>query len=245
MRIRVLDVETTGLLPTDHVVEIAAWDLEPETGMVAYAGDCLVKPPVPIPAVASAVHHITDEDVERSTPWEHVWPIIVDDEVDAYAAHCAKFEQLWLGDKVKKPWVCTLKCAYRIWPDAPAHQNQVLRYHLKPPDLEVKFCQPAHRASADAYVTAHLLGLMFKNRKPELEIAAMLAGMVKLSSLPAELPKVQFGKHFGKKWSEVPRDYLEWIIGQKDMDEDVRHTAKVNLERDRQKAGMTYEGSRR
>ena len=30
MRIRVIDLETTGLEPTDHVVEIAAWDLIPQ-----------------------------------------------------------------------------------------------------------------------------------------------------------------------------------------------------------------------
>ena len=34
MLIRAVDLETTGVEPTDHVVEIAAWDLIPENGPV-------------------------------------------------------------------------------------------------------------------------------------------------------------------------------------------------------------------
>lgn len=223
MRIRCIDLETTGYETTDHVVEIAAWDLEPETGLIARVSERLVKPPVPIPPAASAVHHITDEDVANAEGWDQIYPMFLDDDVDAYCAHNAKFEGQWLGQHTKKPWVCTLKCAYRIWPDAPTHSNFGLRYWLKPPDLEGRLCGESHRASADAYVTAHTLNLMFKHPKVELK------GLIACSSRPALLPKVQFGKHFGKAWKDVPRDYLDWVVGQKDMDEDVVFTAKHHL----------------
>jgi uncharacterized protein (DUF3820 family) len=39
-----------------------------------------------------------------------------------------------------------------------------------------------------------------------------------------------FGKHKGMLFSEVPRDYLEWLSGT-EMDEDMAHTVKKHLER--------------
>jgi exodeoxyribonuclease X len=43
----------------------------------------------------------------------------------------SSFERSFLerhfGDAI---WVCTYKCALRIWPDLPSHGNQALRYHL-------------------------------------------------------------------------------------------------------------------
>ena len=53
-----LDTETTGLGPADQVVEIAVLDAE---GAVVFHS--LVKPTVPIPAEATAIHGIRDEDV--------------------------------------------------------------------------------------------------------------------------------------------------------------------------------------
>jgi uncharacterized protein (DUF3820 family) len=46
-----------------------------------------------------------------------------------------------------------------------------------------------------------------------------------LSSSPILFKKVGFGRHFGQLWSEVPRDYLRWILDQKDFDPDTRYTA--------------------
>lgn len=53
--------------------------------------------------------------------------------------------------------------------------------------------------------------------------------MVRWSSGPALLAKVGFGKHRGKRWSEVPVDYLQWLIKSDMDDRDVRATAKHYL----------------
>ena len=68
-RIRILDLETTGLTPDDHVVEIGAVDLI--GNKVVPVGSNLVRPPISIPPQASAIHHITDDDVSvcRSLSW--------------------------------------------------------------------------------------------------------------------------------------------------------------------------------
>jgi exodeoxyribonuclease X len=237
MLIRVLDTETTGIEPTDHVVEIAAWDLflsekSSASPLFIRVGERLVKPPVPIPAVASAVHHIIDEDVAEAEPWDRVYPGFVGEHdgkvIDAYAAHNAKFDRQWLNDEMcgGKPFICTYRCALRVWPDAPSHSNNALRYWLKPEQLDRSFAREAHRAGADAYVTAHLLYLLLQK--------ASLQHLIKWSGEPGVLPRVTFGKHRGAAWSDVPLDYLQWTLKQADMNEDVKFTAQREIARRRE-----------
>ncbi len=230
MRIRVVDLETTGIEPTDHVVEIAAMDLIVTDGALQDADgpwDRLVRPPVSIPAVASAVHHIIDEDVANCSPFPDVIGSFVSPDVDVYVAHNCRFERQWITDELTggKPWVCTYKCALRLWPDAPSHSNQALRYWLKLPGVGRHLS--AHRAAPDVIVTAKLFARMLW--PPAGEKTVTIDQMIKVSSMPAILPRVTFGKHRGTPWADVPRDYLEWIERQKDMDEDVRFTAKYHM----------------
>jgi hypothetical protein len=48
---------------------------------------------------------------------------------------------------------------------------------------------------------------------------------------PVLLPKVTFGKYRGQNWTDVPPDYLQWILRQQDMNEDVVHTARHHLDK--------------
>jgi exodeoxyribonuclease X len=41
------------------------------------------------------------------------------------------------------------------------------------------------------------------------------------------LVNVGFGKHRGMKWTDVPGDYLDWMITKGDFNEDVMHTAQT------------------
>ena len=71
MDLVVFDTETTGLGPGDEIVEIALLSI---SGAVLL--DSLVKPRRPIPADATAVHGIKDEDVAGSLCIEDVLPRI-------------------------------------------------------------------------------------------------------------------------------------------------------------------------
>ena len=115
-----------------------------------------------------------------------------------------------------------MKVALRIWPDAPGHSNQVLRY-WRGLNLDAALAMPPHRAGPDAWVTAHLLVELLK----ETSVEQMMAW----TKEPKLLPKVPFGKHRNSSWPDVPMDYLHWMVGQADMDPDVIWCAQQELHR--------------
>jgi exodeoxyribonuclease X len=221
-KFRILDVETTGTDPvSDRIVEIGYCNLR--DGVVGEPGGILINPGRPIPPETSAIHHITDADVADAKTLADVTPFKASPDL-IYAAHNASFDRQFLtpehvGDR---PWICTYRCALRLWPEAPRHNNQTLRYWLKPEGLVRELAEPSHRAGPDAYVTAHILREMLK--------LASVEQLIQWSNEPALLVKCGFGKHRGTPWKDVPRDYLEWILRQRDMDEDVRFTAQHHLQ---------------
>lgn len=229
MRLCVLDTETCGLEPTDQFVELASmtWDhpYNPRSTPITYFEE-LANPQMPISPGAKATHHLQERDLIDARP-----PALVLASMDAfigpidyYVAHNAPYDRgvLALADPsyLQRPWIDTVRCAQHIWPEAPGHSNQVLRYWL---ELEVE-TPPGlypHRALYDVIVTAHLLFEMLKTKTPD-ELFTM-------STQPAVLYKCAFGKHKGVLWKNVPKDYLSWVIKQTDMDENVRHTAMYYL----------------
>ncbi len=153
-RFRVIDLETTGTTANDAVVEIAAVDLVGDE--IVLIGSDLVRPPIPIPPESSAIHHVTDDDVIGSPTLEEVLPAYVDADraagVDVFVAHRWAFERQWLGDHLRgRPAICTYKASVRVWPDAPTHSNQGLRYWLRPKGFRSELASPAHRALPDAW----------------------------------------------------------------------------------------------
>jgi exodeoxyribonuclease X len=225
MTIRVIDLETTGIDSTDHIVEVGSVDLLPD-GSISRFQEHLIKPPCTIPAEARAVHHISDEDVAQAKAWNVVCNTFFDREnfsdLVAFAAHNAAFDQQWLPPDLlgNLPLICTYKAAVHIWPEAPRHTNQVLRYWLDL-DMDRSIADRAHRALPDAYVTAHLLREILKH--------ASMEDLIRWTNEPVLLPKVTFGKYREQNWTDVPPDYLQWILRQQDMNEDVVHTARHYL----------------
>jgi exodeoxyribonuclease X len=225
MSIRCIDIETTGIDPeTDAIVEIASVDLRSDH-TIANQQSILVAPGIPVPPAASAIHHLIDADLAAAARIEGIIDSFKG--ADAYVAHNAVFERSFLdrhfGDAI---WVCTFKCALRLWPDLPSHGNQALRYHLgliNPFGIDRATLTP-HRALADAIVTAAVFFELAKQAKwPDL---------VRWSYEPALLTYLRFGMHRGERFDAVPEDYLRWIIeGNHDLNEDVRFSARYWLGR--------------
>ncbi len=229
-RVRVVDLETTGSRPPAHdVCEIGwqdvvlgadgRWAVDDERGAI------LVNPGRPIPPVTMAVHHIIDADVADAGYWRDVAPGVLKPEggAVALAAHRASFEQRFCTPALSggARWICTWKCALRLWPGSPSFSNQVLRYWRMPEGLDRAIGLPVHRAMPDAYVTAHHLRDMLGE--------ASLEQLLAWSDEPGLLPRVPAGPERGRYWRELPTETLQGFA--RDRDEDVRFSAQTELAR--------------
>lgn len=230
MTICVLDTETTGLSPeTADIVELGVVVMP---GMWTFSK--LAKPTVPIELKAMAAHHLTEAMVAHE---ESIAAVIMMSPLlnaTVLVAHNAEFDRGFI-DKAKLlpelPWVCTWRCGRHIWPDAPGHSNQVLRYFL--PDLNDELYSgavggdimrlPPHRALPDAWITAHILKRLLMERSIE--------ELIELTKLPILGKNCHFGKHLGLAWEDVPKSYLYWMMKQKPgFDSDTTFTVQHFLE---------------
>ena len=232
----VIDTETTGLDPaTDRIVEIAMVPLDVSNPaspvLTGKAFQTLVNPERPIPPEAAATHHITDTMVAGAPPWTEIKALVdAHDGHRAFAAHHAAFDHAFVGGA--DDWICTQRLAKHVYPLAPRFSNQVLRYWLGLPGPTVHNRDDAvrylpHRALGDAIVTAQLLANLIKRARP----ADPIAWARELTRTPVLLHRVSFGKHQGKPWRDVPRDYLKWALQQQWDDPDIPYTIAYALNR--------------
>lgn len=241
--IRVIDLETTGFVPpAAEPIEIGWCDVyarsrdlagEPAGWTVDRHGSFLIWPQRQIPPETSAIHHLTAEDFGPDAT-AYNWGIdgrmvirpVLDRPMDFYAAHNAGFERQFVSEDWTEAaaWICTWKCALRLWPEAPAHSNQALRY-WRGLTVNRAIANQAHRAGPDAYVTAHLLRDMLE------QPGVTLAQLVTWSAEPALLARCSIGRWRGTPWREIDDpSFLRWLLD-RDFSEEVKFTARFHLDR--------------
>lgn len=230
--IRVIDIETSGLDPAkDAIIEIASVDMVKGGGVTNRMQTFVALPPgKDISPESSAVHHIIAADLEGAPKFAEA--ITRFQGADVYVAHNSAFErgffdaqQVIMGPTLHRsgesaPWLCTYKCALRVWPDFESHSNQSLRYRfgIVTPFGYARDAISVHRAGSDVVVTAAIL--------EKLLAAAAWSDLVDWSKEPALYTKLHFGKHRGMRYDKCDGDYLGWLLRQKDMDEGVLHSAR-------------------
>ena len=227
-RVRVVDLETGGT-GADDVCEIGWQDVVQDPSGAWRVGDergaHYVNPGRPISPDTMAVHHILDAQVADAPFWKRLAPEVLRPAggVLALAAHRAAFEQRYCRPALTggAAWVCTWKCALRLWPDLPRFSNQMLRYLRMPEGLDHELGLPAHRALPDAYVTAHHLRDMLNTTS--------LDQLVAWSREPGLLPRVPAGSCRGKAWRDLALDDLNSLAQERDVD--VRFSAQTELRR--------------
>jgi exodeoxyribonuclease X len=121
-------------------------------------------------------------------------------------------------------FICTYKCALRVWPELEGHSNQELRYALGRatplPGFERGAISP-HRAAFDVVVTAAVF--------EELLQHARWSELVQCSGEPALHTRVHFGKYRGKRYEEIAASdpaYLQWIIEKSELEDGIKHSAR-------------------
>ncbi len=218
--IRVIDFETTGFPPGAKAVEIGYCDLvQYRDGWGVGAPTAhLIHPGVEIPAEAMAIHHITDKMVEGAPCADHVLSGVFQGP-QYFAAHNVVFDRNFAPASATN-WICTLRCAQKLWPNLGKHQNQYIRYALGIDIHKPDLAEPTHRAGPDAYVTAHILQYMLEEHT--------LEQLVELSGGPAAMLKIPFGKYKGQKFADLPQDYLHWLTGS-GVGDDIKAAARAEI----------------
>lgn len=156
----VFDCETTGTTPgVDEIVSLAVIRLDPD-GIETRRFTHIVCPSRPIPAAATAVHGISDADVELAPRFAKIAPDILEVLAGAvFVAHNARFDLGMLQCAFAQEGIeyrpvavaCTLDAFRVLDPLAPDHRLESL--------CEARGIRltDAHDASSDALATAALL----------------------------------------------------------------------------------------
>jgi DNA polymerase III subunit epsilon len=221
----ILDLETTGIDPgADRIVEVGVFKIAPRAEPIRYRR--LINPGVPIPPAATAVHHITDEDVYDRPRFKTIAPrlsrLLTDCDLAGYGLK--RFDLAFL----------TAEFA-RVGIDFPLSGRAVVDamqiFHAREPrDLSaaVRFFlgrahEEAHGALEDAMVTAEVLDAQVARYE---DLPGTVEGLHELLTdvdiggrFRREKGRITFafGKHAGLALHEVARtdpSYLRWMLNQ-------------------------------
>jgi len=221
MKILVLDLETTGLVPPIGVCEIAWLELTSEDGLGIVPGSefcTLVNPEMPIPPEASAINGIYDDMVVEAPKLHEVefpkGPCLL-------ICHNVKYDYPLIRDYIEVvDTLCTYMLSRRLLPDAPNHKLQTL----------LAYCelsrQIPHRASGDILTVAYLLDYLIEGSGKDFW------WLVEWMKKPFEFRVMPFGKYRNEPLEKVPIGYLNWLAGE-ELDLDMRYTLDTFLERKR------------
>lgn len=216
MRVIIGDVETSDLSSDAGVVEIA-W-AETDTSLtILNTAYSLINPGRPISPAASGVHGLLDRHVECAPTLDEFVGSAFDDGEILFAAHNAKYDLAFFGPRIKNlvGTLCTLKMARLIYPEAPDHKLQTLRYYLA---LEGG---DSHSAAGDVEVLVNLIKRMVADSNMNL------IELWHLSQRPVMIDKISFGKHKGKNLRDLPRDYVRWLLTLPDLDDNLRFSLEA------------------
>ena len=199
------DTETTGLGKDAGIVEIS-WVETDENFNEVSRHYSLINPEKPIQPGAMGAHGITEAMVADSPTIsefmeEAGYPLAGEGTV--LVAHSASFDIVHFGPWMDDPLtLCTMKAARIIYPDADNHKLTTLKYYLG-----LEGCHDrAHSADEDVNVLMQLVKRMCADAE------CGLAELMCIQNIPRTIKKMTFGKYYGKLLTELPKDYVTWLL---------------------------------
>jgi DNA polymerase-3 subunit epsilon len=219
-----LDCETTGLEPkTDRLIEIAVCLFTFEEITESY--ETLIDPEILIPENTIEIHHITDEMVKGKPLVKEVLPKVLNLVQDhIIVGHGIQMDISFISEECKRAqipcnihenrFIDTLRLA-RLYGQSPVNSLERLRQHFNIAD------EGAHRAMSDVIVNIEVFKYLSQNFKTVKELQKRLEKPIQLKTMP-------LGKHKGRKFSEIPLEYLQWAV-RKDFDMDLMYSIKSEL----------------
>jgi DNA polymerase-3 subunit epsilon len=226
-----LDCESTGLDPKkDKIVEIAVALFTFDQIIEQF--ESLINPGCPIPETSQEIHKISQEMVEGKPMIQEVLPEIlkmikghilvghgIGFDIALIAAEASRHN---IPSQIEQqPFFDTLRMA-RLYGESPINSLQQLRQHFN-----IAF-EGAHRAMSDVIVNIEVFKQLSKPFASVEEWMDRLQKPIRLKAMP-------LGKHKGRKFEEIPLEYLEWAQ-RKDFDQDLLHSIRVEI-KNRKKGG--------
>ena len=193
-----VDLETTGTTATrDRVTEVAI--VRVADGELVEEWSTLVDPGCPIPEDIQALTGITNEMVRGAPAFERIAKDVLDRiEGHLFVAHNARFDYGFLKNEFARAGLsftadvlCTVRLSRRLYPEAAGHGLDALieRHGLvagdEPADPDRRTGR--HSALGDARAL-HRFIQVAEREKPPAEIEAAVRRILKIPSLPPQLP---------------------------------------------------------
>ena len=217
MQAIILDTETHTL--NGQPIEIAYAPIQIHDGKLtldkSQIFDQLYRVDEPISYAAMAVHHILESELVDQP---HYTSFSLPQETTYIIGHNIDYDIRALEkcgvDTSKIKAICTLALARLVWPDAEAHNISALIYMITKGSAKARdMIKKAHRADMDIILTANIL--MHEIHHLKIQTIEELY----TASEDARIPRtINFGKHRGTAITDLPADYMQWLLRQEDLD---------------------------
>jgi len=220
-----LDVEATGLdCSQERILELAAVRFTLSEMQDEF--ESLVDPEKKIPEESMKIHHISQEMVEGQPKIADILPqFLTFVGQDILVGHGIQFDIDIITHEAKRVGcpctlnentsIDTLRLA-RLYGQSPANSLSVLRQHFNIAD------EGAHRAKSDVIVNVQVFRHLIHGFKTLEEIQKKLAKPILMKTMP-------LGKHKGRRFSDMPIEYLLWAARQK-FDNDLLFSLRSEIQ---------------
>ncbi len=237
------DTETTGNQEEDRIIQVGAMIVDAKGEVEVF--DELCSTVLPIKIEAMVVHGITPDLIAgkglfTETNFYKTLQSLNNQE-NYLIAHNMPFD---MGMMEKEGFVSqiqiidTLRVAKHLLPEQKSKALQYLRYALelyKEEQAEAdkyNITIKAHDAIGDVLVMKLLLSKLVALTKEQFPDANPMVKMEELTKIPIFIETFAFGKHKGKKISEVCNSdigYINWMQKNMDLDVDMKYTLETIL----------------
>lgn len=226
-----LDCESTGLLTDkDRIIEIAAARFTYDRVLEEF--ETLVDPECDIPEISQDIHKISKEMIEGKPKIAEILPQVLKMiEGHILVGHGIGFDIALIAAEARRHripcqienqlYLDTLRLA-RLYGESPVNSLQQLRQHF---NIEP---EGAHRAMSDVIVNIEVFKQLARTYQTTDELFQVLQKPIRLKTMP-------LGKHKGRRFDEIPLEYLLWAE-RKDFDQDLLFSIRSEL-RNRKKGG--------
>ncbi len=233
-----LDCESTGLEPEkDKIVEIAAARFNFDK--ILQEIESLINPECEIPTTSQEIHKISQEMVADKPKIKEILPDLLK-MIDGHilVGHGIGFDIALIAAEAKRNqipcniqqlrFIDTLRLA-RLYGESPVNSLEQLRKHFN--------IQPegAHRAMSDVTVNIEVFKFLTKNYQTTEQVFKALEKPIKLKAMP-------LGKHKGRRFEEIPVEYLLWAE-RKDFDQDLLFSIRSELRNRKRGGGFEQSGN--